>query len=170
MVGPVETAFTMDTSAIKFGPGATAEVGHDMRSLGVGRVMVVTDRHLVDLSPVATAVESLRAAGIESVVYDRARVEPTDASFSEAIAFATDGEFDGYVAVGGGSSIDTAKAANLYATYPAELLAYVNQPIGEGRLVPGPLRPLIAVPTTAGTGSETTGTSIFDLPDQNQIQ
>ena len=96
------------------------------------------------------------------VLFDQVRVEPTDTSFLEAIAFAREGGFDGYVAVGGGSSIDTAKAANLYATYPAELLAYVNPPIGHGRPVPGKLRPLVAVPTTAGTGSETTGVAIFD--------
>ena len=108
-------------------------------------------------------IESLREAGIDPVIYDGVRVEPTDESFSDAIDFAANGQFDGYVAVGGGSSIDTAKAANLYATYPAELLAYVNQPLGEGRQVPGPVRPLIAIPTTAGTGSETTGTAIFDM-------
>ena len=160
-----ETAFTMDTSSIKFGRGSTAEVGHDMKRLGANRVMVVTDHNVGLLPAVSTAVESLRSAGIDVVVYDGVRIEPTDSSFSDAISFAIDGEFDGYVAVGGGSSIDTAKAANLYATHPAELLAYVNRPIGEGRHVPGPVRPLIAVPTTAGTGSETTGTAIFDLVD-----
>src|SRR5690606_10368821 len=84
-----------------------------------------------------------------------------------AIQFATDGRFDGYVAVGGGSSMDTAKAANLYATYPADFLAYVNAPIGEGRPVPGRLKPMIAIPTTAGTGSETTGTAIFDCEEMH---
>src|SRR5690606_9797148 len=100
--------------------------------------------------------------GINPILYDQARIEPTDASFKHAIDFATDGNFDGYVGVGGGSSMDTAKVANLYATYPADFLAYVNPPIGEGRPVPGKLKPLIAVPTTAGTGSETTGVAIFD--------
>src|SRR5579875_998334 len=158
-----ETAFTMDTSSIKYGPGVTRELGFDMKNLGASRVMVVTDRQLSSSEPVTTAVASLRSEGIDAVLFDRARVEPTDDSFKEAIDFASSGNFDGYVGVGGGSSIDTAKAANLYATYPDEFLAYVNAPIGDAKPVPGPLKPLIAVPTTAGTGSETTGVAIFDL-------
>jgi hydroxyacid-oxoacid transhydrogenase len=160
---PNETIFTLDTSSIKFGPGATREVGEDMRALGAQRVMVVTDPRLAKTEAVAVALDALRASGIDAVLFDQVRVEPTDASFQEAIRFATDGRFDGYVAVGGGSSMDTAKAANLYATYPAEFLAYVNPPIGRGEPVPGRLKPLIAIPTTAGTGSETTGVAIFDL-------
>jgi hydroxyacid-oxoacid transhydrogenase len=158
-----ETAFTMDTSSIKYGPGATREVGHDMKELGARRAMVVTDPRLAKSQPVSVTLEALAEAGIDAVLFDRVSVEPTDASFKEAIRFAKDGKFDGYVAVGGGSSMDTAKAANLYATYPADLLAYVNAPIGQGRPVPGRLKPLIAIPTTAGTGSETTGVAIFDL-------
>ena len=158
-----ETAFTMDTSSIKFGPGVTREVGHEMQQLGAKRVMVVTDPNLANSEPVAVTLAALRAVGIDAVLFDQVRVEPSDASFREAIRFAVQGRCDGYVAVGGGSSIDTAKAANLYATYPAEFLAYVNPPIGEGRPVPGSLKPLIAIPTTAGTGSETTGVAIFDF-------
>jgi hydroxyacid-oxoacid transhydrogenase len=112
---------------------------------------------------VTITMRALKDEGIDAVLYDRSRVEPTDASFKDAIDFATDGGFDGYVAVGGGSSMDTAKVANLYATYPNDLLAYVNAPIGRAEPVPGPLKPLIAIPTTAGTGSETTGVAIFDL-------
>lgn len=158
-----ETAFTMDASSIKFGPGVTREVGHDLRGFGAKRVMVVTDPVIAKLPAVEVTLASLEQAGIDAVLFDRVRVEPTDVSFREAIAFAQDGRFDGYVAVGGGSSIDTAKAANLYASYPAEFLAYVNAPIGKASPVPGPLAPLVAVPTTAGTGSETTGVAIFDF-------
>jgi len=158
-----ETAFTMDTSSIKYGPGVTREVGHDMKELGTRRVMVVTDPNLAKSQSVSVTLEALRNEGIDAALFDRASVEPTDVSFMKAIRFAKDGKFDGYVAVGGGSSMDTAKAANLYATYPADLLTYVNAPIGQGRPVPGRLKPLIAIPTTAGTGSETTGVAIFDL-------
>jgi hydroxyacid-oxoacid transhydrogenase len=158
-----ETAFTMDTSSIKYGPGVTREVGHDMKELGARRVMVVTDPNLAKNQSVSVTLEALRSEGIDPVLFDRVSVEPTDVFFKEAIRFAKDGKFDGYVAVGGGSSMDTAKAANLYATYPADLLTYVNAPIGQGKPVPGRLKPLIAIPTTAGTGSETTGVAIFDL-------
>ncbi len=157
-----ESAFTMDTSSIKYGAGVTREIGHDMSRLAARRVMVLTDPYIKGSETLAVVREALERAGVEPIVFDQVRIEPTDESFQDAIAFAAKGRFDGYVAVGGGSTIDTAKAANLYATYPADLLAYVNAPIGEGRLVPGPLRPLIAVPTTAGTGSETTGVAIFD--------
>jgi len=158
-----ETAFTVDTSSIKYGPGVTREVGYDMKKFGAKRVMVVTDPNLANSEPVSIALESLQSDEIDAVLFDQTRVEPTDVSFKEAISFATEGRFDGYVAVGGGSSMDTAKVANLYATYPADFLAYVNPPIGEGRPIPGPLKPLIAIPTTAGTGSETTGVAIFDF-------
>ena len=157
-----ESAFTMDTSSIKYGPGATREIGHDVGQWGARRVMVVTDPNLAGTEPVSLVLDALREARIDAVLFDQVEVEPTDRSFQAAIAFAVEGRFDGYVAVGGGSSIDTAKAADLYATYPAELLDYVNPPVGKGLPVPGKLKPLVAVPTTAGTGSETTGVAIFD--------
>jgi hydroxyacid-oxoacid transhydrogenase len=162
-----ETAFTMDTSSIKFGPGVTREVGADMAALGATRVMVVTDPNLAAGATVTQTLEALRAAGLDAILYDQVRVEPTDASFQDAIRFAVEGGFDGYVGVGGGSSMDTAKAANLYATYPDDFFAYVNPPIGQGKPVPGRLKPLIAIPTTSGTGSETTGVAIFDYVEMH---
>ena len=161
----LETVFAMDSSAIKFGPGATREIGDDARVRGCGRVMLLTDPRLVDGLIVETAKSALDEAGVAYDVFDRVFVEPTDASFREAIEFATAGEYDGFVAVGGGSVMDTAKAANLYSTHPADFLAHVTKPIGEGRPVPGPLKPLIAVPTTSGTGSETTGNAVLDFPE-----
>src|SRR5580704_16591991 len=148
-----EIAFEMAASSIRFGPGVTREVGLDLADLGARKVLVITDPVLSDMPPVETVLESLEGAGVNFVLYDRVRVEPTDDSFLDAIAFAKQGAYDAYVAVGGGSMIDTAKAVNLYVTYPpADFLDYVNPPIGKGIPVPGPLKPLFAIPTTAGTG------------------
>lgn len=158
-----DTAFEMATSSIRFGPGVTGEVGMDLAELGVRRAMVLTDPTLSQLPCVATVLESLASHGVSSALFERVRIEPTDQSFQEAIEFARWDAFEGFVAVGGGSVIDTAKVANLYSSYPADFLDYVNPPMGKGLPVPGPLKPLMAVPTTAGTGSETTGVAIFDL-------
>ena len=163
-----EYAFEMAASSVRFGAGVTREVGLDLKDLGVRRALVVTDSNLATMSPVQTVLASLDEASVEAVVYDRARVEPTDVSFKDAIAFGASAGIDGIVAVGGGSVMDTAKAVNLYTTYPpADFLDYVNAPIGRAIPVPGPLKPLIAIPTTAGTGSETTGVSIFDLTEMH---
>jgi len=159
-----EIAFEMATSSVRFGAGVTREVGMDLANLGARRVLVVTDPMLSRMHPVQTVRESLEENGIRYVLYDRVRVEPSDESFLDAIAFGREAQGDAIVAVGGGSTIDTAKAVNLYTTYPpADFLDYVNPPIGKGLPVPGPLKPLIAIPSTAGTGSETTGVAIFDL-------
>jgi alcohol dehydrogenase class IV len=161
-----ESVFSVDVSAITFGPGVLFEAGADLRALGCRRVALFTDATVARLPPVETALASVRAAGLDVAVYDEVHVEPTDASFLAAAAFARAGSFDGYLSVGGGSAIDTCKAAILYATYPADLLAYVNAPIGAGRPVPGPLPPHVACPTTCGTGSECTGIAVFDYLEQ----
>ena len=156
-------AFEMGTSNLRFGPGSTREVGMDLSEMGIRRVLLVADPNLTELPPVQTAIASIEKENVDYHLYSDVRVEPTDTSFQEAIALASEGDFDAFVAVGGGSTIDTAKAANLYSTYPDDFYAYINAPIGQGKPVPGPLKPLIAIPTTAGTGSETTGVAIFDI-------
>ena len=158
-----ETAFNMGASNIRYGPGATREVGSDLADMGAKHVLVVTDPNLAGLPPVATLLGSLDEEQVRYTVFDRVRIEPTDESLREAVDFAAGQTFDAFVAIGGGSTIDTAKAANLYSTYPADFMDYVNAPIGKAKPIPGPLKPLIAVPTTAGTGSETTGVVIFDF-------
>ncbi|KAJ8267912.1 hypothetical protein COCON_G00130840 [Conger conger] len=157
-------AFEMACSNIRYGEGVTREIGMDLQNMGARKVCLMTDRNLSRLPPVTAALESLTKHGVAYKFYDRVRVEPTDDSFKDAIAFAKEGAFDAYVAVGGGSVIDTCKAANLYACHPeADFLDFVNAPIGKGKAITGALKPLIAVPTTAGTGSETTGVAIFDF-------
>lgn len=134
-----------------------------MGVLGAKRVLVMTDPTLAKMTPLSAVLDSLSRHKVDYEVYDTVRVEPTDTSFKAAIDFAKAGNFDAYIAVGGGSVIDTCKAANLYASDPtADFLDYVNPPIGKGKPVTVKLAPLIAVPTTAGTGSETTGVAIFD--------
>lgn len=161
--GSGESIFAVDPVAIRFGPGVLKEAGAEARARGLSRVGVFTDPDVARLEAVRTVTDSLKAAGVDAVLYSEVRVEPTDQSFQDAARFACDGRFDGFVSVGGGSTIDTCKAANLYSTYPAEFLTYVNAPIGDGRAVPGPLKPHIACPTTSGTGSESTGIAVFDL-------
>ena len=162
-----DTAFQMAASNIRFGRGITHELGMDLVAMDVRRTMVVIDPALVSLPAGETVLESLDVNGIDYRVFDAVAVEPTDSSFKAAAEFAVSGNFDSVVAVGGGSAIDTAKAANLYSTHPADFFDYVNAPIGKGLPVPGPLKPLIAVPTTAGTGSETTGVAIFDYVEKH---
>jgi hydroxyacid-oxoacid transhydrogenase len=157
-----ETSFTMDASRVTFGAGALAEVGDRARALGIRRAAVFTDRGLRALPWFAELAASLAAAGVDAAVFDAVAVEPTDASFEDAARFARAAGADGYISLGGGSVIDTCKAANLLATYPAPLRTYVNAPLGEARPIPGPLAPHIACPTTSGTGSEVTGIAIFD--------
>ncbi len=161
-----EFAFQVSTSSLRFGAGVTAEIGMDFREMGASSVLVVTDKKVAGLRPVETVRGSLEREGIRYDLFDEVRIEPNDRSFQAAIEVASEGEYDGFAAVGGGSTIDTAKAANLYSTFPDEFLAYVNAPLGEGKPIPGPLKPLIAVPTTSGTGSEATGVSIFDLSEK----
>lgn len=159
-----ESAFTVNPPRIKFGPGSLREVGHDAKALAMSRAALYTDKTVARLDSVATVTAALTAAGIDVAVFDEVEVEPKDKSFKAGIEFARAGAFDGFLSVGGGSSMDTAKAANLYTTYPpADFLDYVNAPIGKALPVPGPLKPHIACPTTFGTASECTAVAIFDL-------
>ena len=167
LVGGSDRGFTVGMPTFTFGSGVLAEAGEQARELGLGHVALFTDPLLRDGEHVATVVGALRAAKVDTTIYSDVVIEPTDASFGDAARFALGGHFDGYVSVGGGSVMDTCKAANLYASHPAEFMTYVNAPIGAGQKVPGPLRPHIACPTTAGTGSETTGIAIFNLHSIN---
>ncbi|XP_071966073.1 hydroxyacid-oxoacid transhydrogenase, mitochondrial-like isoform X2 [Antedon mediterranea] len=153
----------MACSNIRYGEGVTQEVGMDFKNLGAKNICVVTDKTISKLPPMKTVLDSLQIQRLNFQVFDDVRVEPTDISFKKAISFARQSNFDAYLAVGGGSVIDTCKAANLYACNPeSEFLDFVNAPVGKGIPVVGSVKPLIAVPTTSGTGSETTGVAIFD--------
>ena len=167
MIEGSDRGFTLGMPTFTFGAGALTEAGENAVELGLKRVALFTDRTLVDGEHVAKVKASLAAANVEAIVYDEVAIEPTDASLQAAAKFSREAHVDGYVSVGGGSVMDTCKAANLYATHPAEFMTYVNAPIGAGQRAPGPLKPHIACPTTSGTGSETTGIAIFTLSALN---
>ncbi len=159
-----ESVFTYAAPALRFGPGAAEEIWHDVVQISARRVLVVTDPEVRATGWPERIADQVRAHGVEAVVHDSAHVEPTDASLAVAIDRArADGPFDAVIAVGGGSSIDTAKAVDLMLTNPGELMDYVNAPIGGARAPEAPLLPLIAVPTTTGTGAESTTICVLDV-------
>jgi hydroxyacid-oxoacid transhydrogenase len=160
-----DTVFTMRSTPYKFGVGVTEEIGDDLASLALKRVLIVTDRGVAATGLPEKVTELLRGKNIDAGIFEEISIEPTDRSVKKAIEFAQSFEAEGYLAIGGGSVMDTAKIMNLYVTWPAPFLAYVNAPIGEGRAVPGPLRPMVCVPTTAGTSSENTAIAVVDMTD-----
>lgn len=163
-----ESVFTYGAPQLKLGVGARHELGHDLAQLGARRVLLVTDAGVAATGAPDAIAERLRADGLDVVVYDRARVEPTDGSLQDAVDHAREaGPFDAVLAVGGGSSIDTAKAVDLMLTNDGELMDYVNAPVGQGRAPANPLLPLVAVPTTTGTGSESTTICVLDVVSQH---
>ena len=159
-----ESVFTYGAPLLKFGAGAADEIGFDLSQYGVRRVLVVTDVGVAATGTPQRVADQMAQFGIEAHVFDGVHVEPTDVSLDEAIAYArSSGPWDAYVAVGGGSSIDTAKAINLLTTNPGELMDYINVPVGKGLAPSQPLKPLVAVPTTTGTGSESTTICVMDV-------
>ncbi|MBW8751781.1 MAG: iron-containing alcohol dehydrogenase [Propionibacteriales bacterium] len=159
-----ETVFTYGAPGLKFGVGASDEIGFDLSQYDVRRVLVITDPGVAATGHPQRVADQMAQFGIEAAVYDGVHVEPTDASFEAAIAHAREtGPWDAYVAVGGGSSIDTAKAVNLLTSNDGELMDYINAPVGRARAPQHPLKPLVAVPTTTGTGAESTTICVLDV-------
>ena len=160
-----ETVFTVEATPVKYGSGAVDEAGWELARLGVRRALLVTDAGVMRAGHPERVRRAIEAEGIEVALFDAVRVEPTLESLEAAVAFARDVEADGFVSVGGGSAIDTAKVVDLVLSHPAPVMEYVNPPVGGGRKPPSPLMPHLAVPTTPGTGSEATTVAVLDLPE-----
>ena len=171
MPATYEQLFTIEATPVKFGPGAALDAGWELRRLGVRRVFAVVDPQLLALGAAEAVLEGVRTAGIAVVLYSEVAVEPTLASLERAAQAARaaggrDGSgIDGFLALGGGSTIDTAKVANLLFTHGGQIMDYVNAPVGGGQAPAGPLHPLLAIPSTPGSGSEATTVAILDIPE-----
>lgn len=141
---------------MEIGAGASQQLAVVLRSLGCRRPLIVTDRMMVELGYVDRLEEQLRAAGIASQCFADTLPEPTAASIRAGVQMVRDGDFDSIVALGGGSPIDSAKAIGILGRYGGEMRDYRFP-----RDVCEPGLPLIAIPTTAGTGSEATRFTII---------
>lgn len=155
--------FTVAMPRVTFGRGSLAETGQRAAARSLSKVALFTDANLADGPLVATARKSLGKQGIEVALFTDIRIEPDDDSVERGARFLSDCAADGVVSVGGGSVMDTAKAALLLATWGGECIDYFARPIGNGKPVPGPVPPHIACPTTSGTGSECTSISVLRI-------
>ncbi|ESQ20396.1 MAG: Alcohol dehydrogenase, class IV [uncultured Acidilobus sp. CIS] len=158
-----DSVFVLNLPYIKFGMGASKEVGYEARRLGITSALLVVGKRLAETKLAEQVRSSLESQGIRVEVFTDVHIEPEDEAIVEGYRKIKDLRVDGFVALGGGSTIDTAKLLNLLYTYPADLMEYVNRPIGKGASPPGPLKPMIAIPTTAGTGAENTNVAVLDI-------
>jgi len=142
-------------SFVHFGEGASKKLGEMALGMGAKKAFVVYDKGVKAAGIVDGLLASLQAAGIESIEYDGVLPNPPDTQVEEAAAIARAANIDIIVAVGGGSSIDSAKAINILLTNPSPINQYAGL-----NMVKVPGKPLIAIPTTAGTASEVTAFSI----------
>ncbi|MGH7120210.1 MAG: hydroxyacid-oxoacid transhydrogenase [Acetobacteraceae bacterium] len=161
----METVLTLEANRLKFGVAAAEELGWELARLGLKRVTLVADPALHQFGVIERVEAILGGAGIGYDRFEAISIEPTIDSFTRAAAFAAEHPSDGFVALGGGSTIDTAKAANLISTQGGAIIDYVNPPIGRGRKPATKLSPLVAMPTTGGTGSEATTVAVLDIPE-----
>ena len=162
-----ETVGVLRAPTVALGAGAAAEAGVHLAELGVGHVLLVTDAFLVEHEPVAAVAEAVAAEGVRVTWHVIPTGEPTEHVMQAAGEAAIAAGVDGVLGVGGGSAMDAAKVAALLATHGGAVRDWLAPPLGGGRVPPGPLLPVVAVPTTSGTGSEVTAVAVMDLPDDH---
>jgi len=160
-----ESVFTLEATQLKFGPGSAEELGWELRRFGLKSVILVTDPALHAYGLIERVEAIIAKAGVKFARFEDIRVEPTIESLQKAVDFCNEHPAEGFVALGGGSTIDTAKVSNLLTVHGGAIMDYVNAPIGAGKKPPSPLKPLICLPTTSGSGSEATTVAILDIPE-----
>jgi alcohol dehydrogenase class IV len=161
-----DSVWCFDASRYKFGIGAISEIGDDMKRLGGSRILLVTDQNLVKVGIPQIVQGHLEKQGMKLSMWDEVEPEPSVKSIERGINWCQDKEFDAFISVGGGSSIDSTKVLNLILSNGGGILDYVAPPTGRGKSPTVPLNPHIAVPTTAGTGSETSPASVITLQEK----
>lgn len=139
------------------GIGAVEKIGNYLEMFNAEKVLVVTDKGLKSIGMVDDLVDLIEDAGFEAVVFDGVLPDPPDVMIDEAIELAKDEEVNVIVSLGGGSSIDTAKAIAISMTHDCGFRTFS----GKINAIPGPLMPHIAIPTTSGTGSEVSCGSVI---------
>lgn len=151
----------------QFDFGAVGLVSGECARLGIRRPLIVTDAG-IRASGVLERLRAVMDASLGFEVYDGTPPNPTEAAVLDALARYRETEADGIIAIGGGSSIDLGKAVALLATHPGPLIQYAAVEGGAGR-VTAAVAPLIAIPTTAGTGSEVGRGSVIVLNDGRKL-
>ncbi len=154
-------------TTIRFGDGVLAELAEDLVALGVTRPLVVTDRG-VAAAGLLDRVFAAMPTGAARIVFDRVPSNPTEEAALEALAVFRQERCDGLVAIGGGSPIDLAKAVSILATHPEPLARYAAID-GGIPLVTASVAPVIAIPTTSGTGSEVGRAALMNLSDGRKV-
>ena len=144
----------LQAAPVLFGEGAIAQLGEQVKKLGCKKVMCVFDAGVKAAGISAKAEESLKAAGLDYIVFDEVAADPPDSVLDKAGQIGKDAGIDCVVGIGGGSSMDTAKAVSILQKHPAPITQYLNLE-GPPFTVDGGV-PVILVPTSAGTGSEVT--------------
>lgn len=145
---------------VTFGWGAAQHLGRLTSQLG-GAVLVCSDAVLDELGVASAAADNLRAAGLEVTVFSGGQAEVSTGVVDDCLSVALSTQADVIVGLGGGSNMDLAKAVALLASHPGDLSSYY----GENR-VPAPVQPVVAVPTTAGTGSEVSPVCVISDPQR----
>ncbi len=139
---------------IKFGIGAFNQVGTQTRNLGIKKSLIVCDHGIAQVGLPKSAVEMLEKNKVNACIYDGVKADPPVEVINRGSNVYKENNCDGIIAIGGGSSMDTAKAIAVKVTQPGILTEYENMVGGKSKIKP-PLPPIICIPTSAGTGSET---------------
>ncbi|NED94601.1 iron-containing alcohol dehydrogenase [Phytoactinopolyspora alkaliphila] len=154
-------------TTVRFGEGSTAEIGDDLRELGISRAFVITDRGVEHAGLVERALVNV-ARDLIADIYTDTPSNPTEQAAEAALTRFRASGADGIIAIGGGSPIDLAKAVALMATHDGPFERFAAR-LGGIPLISAAVAPVIAVPTTAGTGSEVGRAALVTLQDGRKL-